>query len=89
MTEAAAQTTSRGEQGDSSPRCAWCGAPACPTGARLATCSCCGAATTYPPPDEVELGAAYADWYRPSSGRFSSAGDRGLRRSRATLARHA
>jgi len=68
-------------------RCAWCGALARPTGDRLATCDECGTATTYPPPDDVELGAAYADWYRPASGRFSSGGDRVLRRSRATLAR--
>jgi SAM-dependent methyltransferase len=69
------------------PRCAWCGARARPRGGRLAECEECGAATTYPPPDERELSAAYADWYRPPTGRFGGGGDMLLRRSRATLAR--
>jgi SAM-dependent methyltransferase len=54
---------------------------------RLAVCDACGAATTYPPPDDAELEAAYAGWYRPAAGRFAGGGDRVLRRSRATLAR--
>jgi SAM-dependent methyltransferase len=71
----------------SPPHCAWCGSPARRAGGRLAVCSECGTATTYPPPDELELAAAYGNWYRPASGRFASGGDRLLRRSRATLAR--
>jgi len=47
----------------------------------------CGAATTYPPPDEQELEQAYATWYRPASGRFAAGGDRALALSRASLAR--
>jgi SAM-dependent methyltransferase len=47
----------------------------------------CGAASTYPAPDDAELEAAYAGWYRPAAGRFAGGGDRVLRRSRATLAR--
>jgi SAM-dependent methyltransferase len=54
---------------------------------RLAECAACGAASTHPPPDDAELEAAYAGWYRPATGRFSGGGDRLLRRSRATLAR--
>jgi SAM-dependent methyltransferase len=50
-------------------------------------CDACGAATTYPPPDDAELEAAYGGWYRPAAGRFAGGGDRVLRRSRATLAR--
>jgi SAM-dependent methyltransferase len=72
-----------------SPRdalCAWCGAPARPTGAGLAVCGACGSATTFPVPGELELGAAYAGWYRPSAGRFAAGGDWLLRRSRAQLA---
>jgi SAM-dependent methyltransferase len=68
------------------PRCGWCGASARPAGTRLVACESCGAATTYPPPSDAELEAAYATWYRPDSGRFSGPGDRLLRRSRATLA---
>ena len=68
------------------PRCAWCAAPARPSGGRLAVCDACGTATTYPPPDEAELRAAYAGSYRPPSGRFSGGGDRVLRRTRALLA---
>jgi SAM-dependent methyltransferase len=67
--------------------CAWCGAPARPSGARLATCSACGTATTYPRPEAEELERAYATWYRPESGRFSGPGDRVLALSRASLAR--
>ena len=68
------------------PRCAWCGARARRSGGRLAVCDACGSATTYPPPDEAELRAAYAGSYRPPSGRFSGGGDRVLRRTRALLA---
>jgi SAM-dependent methyltransferase len=50
-------------------------------------CPACGVATTDPWPTEAELERAYADWYRPSAGRFSGPGDKLLRRSRATLAR--
>jgi SAM-dependent methyltransferase len=53
---------------------------------RLAVCEACGVASTYPPPDDAELEAAYAGWYRPAAGRFSGGGDRLLRRSRASLA---
>jgi SAM-dependent methyltransferase len=67
--------------------CAWCGAPARPSSRALATCSACGAATTYPRPGEDELERAYAGWYRPASGRFSGGGDRLLAISRASLAR--
>jgi SAM-dependent methyltransferase len=68
------------------PRCAWCGAPPRPSRGRLAVCDACGTATTYPPPDEAELRAAYAGSYRPPSGRFSGGGDRVLRHTRALLA---
>jgi SAM-dependent methyltransferase len=71
----------------SAPTCAWCGAAAHPQGARLVVCEACGSATTFPAPDDAELAAAYADWYRPGVGRFSGPGDWLLRRSRATLAR--
>jgi SAM-dependent methyltransferase len=67
--------------------CAWCGAPGRPTPSRLLLCDACGAATTFPVPDDAELAQAYGDWYRPASGRFGGGGDRLLRRSRATLAR--
>jgi SAM-dependent methyltransferase len=69
------------------PRCAWCGAPARPTDARLAVCPQCGAATTFPVPDDAELERAYSTWYRPDSGRFGGGGDRLLAISRARLAR--
>ena len=36
--------------------CAWCGSAARPGDARLAHCGRCGAASTYPPPSEDELG---------------------------------
>jgi SAM-dependent methyltransferase len=68
------------------PVCAWCGARARPVGGRLALCDACGAATTYPPPDDAELRSAYGGFYRPPSGRFSGGGDRILRRTRALLA---
>ena len=69
--------------------CAWCGRPfdasAEQLGGRL-RCSVCGVATTAPWPTAAELDAAYAGWYRPSSGRFSGLGDALLRRFRGRLA---
>ncbi len=50
-------------------------------------CLSCGAGTTDPWPDDIELARAYETWYRPSSGRFSGPGDRLLRRTRGLLAR--
>ena len=50
-------------------------------------CGRCGVANTHPWPTEAELDAAYGSWYRPSSGRFSGAGDAVLRRTRGRLAR--
>jgi hypothetical protein len=67
-------------------RCVWCGAPAGPGAGGLARCRTCGAATTFPWPDEDELERAYGDWYRPDEGRFSGGGDRLLAISRARLA---
>jgi SAM-dependent methyltransferase len=43
-------------------------------------------ATTSPWPSDEQLSAAYADWYRPESGRFSGLGDKVLRRTRSALA---
>jgi SAM-dependent methyltransferase len=43
-------------------------------------------ATTSPWPTDEQLSAAYADWYRPKSGRFSGLGDKVLRRTRSALA---
>ncbi len=68
------------------PRCAWCGHAARPAGRRLAQCDACGAATTWPPPDDQELQSAYAGFYRPESGRFAGGGDKILRRTRGVLA---
>lgn len=73
--------------GADGPRCLWCGAVARLSGARLAECDVCGAATTWPPPNDAELQAAYAGFYRPASGRFSGGGDRILRHTRGMLAR--
>lgn len=70
----------------SAPRCAWCGAVARLSAGRLAECDVCGAATTWPPPDDDELEAAYAGFYRPASGRFSGGGDGILRHTRGVLA---
>jgi hypothetical protein len=70
--------------------CAWCGAPLDRRSERLAglvRCARCAAATTFPPPTEAELEAAYGSWYRPADGRFAGAGDILLRWSRGTLAR--
>ena len=72
--------------GELTTRCAWCGAPARPSGVRLAVCDVCGTATTYPAPDQAELQSAYGGSYRPPSGRFSGPGDRVLRRTRSLLA---
>jgi hypothetical protein len=71
------------------PVCLWCGGPARANMSRLALCSRCGSATTYPPPDDAELEVAYNSWYRPSAGRFLAGGDRILAASRARLARRA
>jgi SAM-dependent methyltransferase len=70
--------------------CVWCGAPFGAGGERMRgriRCGACGAATTDPWPTEVELGRAYGEWYRPSSGRrFAVLGDAILRRTRGLLA---
>jgi SAM-dependent methyltransferase len=69
--------------------CAWCGA-SLSDGRRLGgrtLCVHCGVATTDPWPTGAELERAYADWYRPASGRFSGLGDVLLRRTRSSLAR--
>jgi SAM-dependent methyltransferase len=43
-------------------------------------------ATTSPWPSDEQLSEAYADWYRPTSGRFSGLGDKVIRRTRSALA---
>lgn len=68
--------------------CVWCGAALGPSAVRLrgrTRCPACGAATTDPWPDSVELDEAYAR-YRPETGRFSGLGDALLRLTRARLA---
>jgi SAM-dependent methyltransferase len=50
-------------------------------------CSACRVANTHPWPSPTELDEAYANWYRPSSGRFAGVGDAILRRTRGHLAR--
>jgi SAM-dependent methyltransferase len=70
-------------------QCAWCehrfdGADERLTG--RVRCARCGVATTSPWPSDEQLSAAYADWYRPKSGRFSGIGDTVLRRTRSALA---
>jgi SAM-dependent methyltransferase len=84
MTAGAARATSAPPT-----HCAWCGAAfderARQLGGRRG-CPACGVATTDPWPDDAALDQAYADWYRPSSGRFSGPGDVVLRRTRALLA---
>ncbi len=70
-------------------QCAWCGHRFDSTDDRLTgrvRCARCGVATTSPWPSDEQLGAAYADWYRPQSGRFSGLGDKLLRRTRSALA---
>jgi SAM-dependent methyltransferase len=70
-------------------RCAWCERQFDSTDERLTgrvRCAACGVATTSPWPSDEQLGAAYAQWYRPASGRFSGVGDKLLRRTRSALA---
>lgn len=70
--------------------CAWCGQPIGDRAQHLTgrvRCESCGVANTDPWPTVAELDAAYADWYRPASGRFSGFGDALLRRTRGRLAR--
>jgi SAM-dependent methyltransferase len=70
-------------------RCGLCGGSLRTDGEPIegrARCGACGAWMTYPPPSDEELGLAYAEWYRPDSGRFSGFGDSLLRRLRARLA---
>ncbi len=70
-------------------QCAWCGHRFGSTDEYLTgriRCARCGVATTTPWPSDEQLSAAYADWYRPESGRFSGLGDKVLRRMRSTLA---
>jgi SAM-dependent methyltransferase len=70
-------------------QCAWCehwfdGTDEHLTG--RVRCARCGVATTTPWPSDEQLSAAYADWYRPRSGRFSGLGDKVLRHTRSALA---
>ena len=70
-------------------RCAWCDHPFDHTDQYLTgrvRCARCGVATTSPWPSDEQLSAAYADWYRPTSGRFSGLGDKVIRRTRSALA---
>ncbi len=70
-------------------RCVWCERPFDSADERLTgrvRCARCGVATTSPWPSDEQLSAAYADWYRPKSGRFSGVGDKVLRRTRSALA---
>ena len=70
-------------------QCAWCGRLFDSTDDYLTgrvRCARCGVATTSPWPSDEQLSAAYADWYRPQSGRFSGLGDKVLRRTRSSLA---
>ena len=70
-------------------RCAWCDHRFDSTDEYLTgrvRCARCGVATTSPWPSDEQLSAAYADWYRPESGRFSGLGDKVLRRTRSALA---
>jgi len=76
-------------QAPATVRCAWCdhrfdSADEYLTG--RVRCARCGVATTSPWPSDEQLTAAYADWYRPESGRFSGLGDKVLRRTRSALA---
>lgn len=50
-------------------------------------CKACAIGTTVPSPTDEQLDAAYAAWYRPAGGRFSSGGDRLLRSLRGRTAR--
>src|SRR5712691_4390431 len=70
-------------------QCAWCDHRFDSTDDHLTgrvRCARCGVATTSPWPSDEQLNAAYADWYRPQSGRFSGLGDKVLRRTRSALA---
>jgi SAM-dependent methyltransferase len=70
-------------------RCAWCDHQFDRTDQHLTgrvRCARCGVATTSPWPSDEQLSAAYADWYRPTSGRFSGLGDKVIRRTRSALA---
>ena len=70
-------------------RCAWCDHQFDGTDQYLTgrvRCARCGVATTSPWPSDEQLSAAYADWYRPTSGRFSGLGDKVIRRTRSALA---
>lgn len=70
--------------------CPWCGAAtadAVRVGERRVRCRGCGVQLTWPWPDEAELDAAYATWYRPEGGRFSGPGDAILRVTRGSIAR--
>lgn len=72
-----------------SVQCSLCGAPLGEDGERihgLARCIACDTWMTYPPPSEKELERAYADWYRPVTGRFAGFGDALLSRLRSHLA---
>ena len=70
-------------------QCAWCDRWFDSTDEYLTgrvRCARCGVATTSPWPSDEQLSAAYADWYRPESGRFSGLGDKVIRRTRSALA---
>jgi SAM-dependent methyltransferase len=70
-------------------RCAWCDHRFDQTDQHLTgriRCARCGVATTSPWPSDEQLSEAYADWYRPTSGRFSGLGDKVIRRTRSALA---
>ena len=83
-TEAYART-----QAPAASRCAWCDHQFDQTDQHLTgriRCARCGVATTSPWPSDEQLSEAYADWYRPTSGRFSGLGDKVIRRTRSALA---
>jgi SAM-dependent methyltransferase len=70
-------------------RCAWCDHQFDRADQHLTgrvRCARCGVATTSPWPSDEQLSEAYADWYRPTSGRFSGLGDKVIRRTRSALA---
>jgi hypothetical protein len=67
--------------------CPWCGALLLhgeSLGGRI-RCRSCGVATCDPWPSDAQLDIAYADSYRPESGRFSGLGDALLARTRGSL----
>jgi SAM-dependent methyltransferase len=83
-TEAYART-----QAPAAIRCAWCDHQFDAADQHLTgrvRCARCGVATTSPWPSDELLSEAYADWYRPTSGRFSGLGDKVIRRTRSALA---